>query len=344
MVTLKDIAFRVNRSVTTVSRALSECSDVSPDTIRMVKEAAAQMGYVPNSLARRLQKRSTDTIGVVAPVSSKGYAESFFCELLAGVGEEASARGYDLLVAYATEATELSIYRKLITERRVDGFIISRTLRKDPRVDFLREANFPFAVFGRVDGPQDYPYVEEDGAYAMCRIADHLVARGHRRIACIAPPLSVMYAYQRFRGLSERLGELGFPLSDDMARLGGFDQQDGYVQAGILLDLPDPPTAIVGFNDIIAFGAINAVKEKGRKVGSDIAVTGFDDIPMASYFRPPLTTVRQPLHAIGKQVTQLLIDCIQQRCLGDGSGTATAESLESRQILLRPDLIIRESS
>ena len=157
MVTLKDLALRVDKSVTTVSRALAGCPDVSKETIRMVREAAKEMGYVPNSIAQRLQKQSSDTIGVVAPVSSKGYAEPFFCEFLAGIGEQAAQFGYDLLVAYAHENNEMNIYSKLVLGRKVDGFILSRTLVDDPRAKYLDSIGFPFAAFGCIDGLQDYP-------------------------------------------------------------------------------------------------------------------------------------------------------------------------------------------
>ena len=341
MVTLKDIGLRVNRSVTTVSRALSGCSDVSPDTIHLVQETAKQMGYVPNTLAQRLQKKSADTIGIIAPVSSMGYAESFFCELLAGIGEEASSQGIDLLVAYAKEENEMAIYKKLVTGGRVDGFIISRTLKNDPRVNYLSSVRFPFAAFGMVENHQDFPFVEEDGEYAMAQLVDHLVDKGHTRIACICPPLSVMFSAVRLRGVRKRLLELGIELDPSLVREGSFGQKDGYEQTNILLDLPNPPTAIIGFNDTIAFGAINAAKERGLKIGRDLAVTGFDDIPMASLYRPPLTTVNQPIHEIGGMVTRLLLQSIQEK---NPKKNQVHYGLEKSQILLRPKLIIREST
>ncbi|WP_320128987.1 LacI family DNA-binding transcriptional regulator [uncultured Sphaerochaeta sp.] len=341
MVTLKDIGHKVNRSVTTVSRALAGCSDVSPDTILIVRKAAEEMGYFPNTLAQRLQKQSADTIGVIAPVSSKGYAESFFCEFLAGIGEEASNQGIDLLVAYAQEEDELSNYRKLISGRRVDGFILSRTLRDDPRVQFLNSLQFPFAAFGMIEGTSSLPYVEEDGEYAMGLVVEHLVSKGHTRIACICPPLSVLFAAKRLSGVQAKMKQLGLVLDPQLIREGSFDQKDGYEQTKSLLSLPNPPTAIIGFNDIIAFGAINAAKEQGLKIGKDLAVTGFDDIPMASMYRPALTTIRQPIREIGKMVTKLLLDTIKEKNAGI---VLPEEALKDRQILLKPELIIRKST
>ncbi|MEA5032881.1 MAG: LacI family DNA-binding transcriptional regulator [Sphaerochaeta sp.] len=348
MVTLKDIAQKVDRSVTTVSRALAGCPDVSKETIRIVREAAQEMGYVPNSMAQRLQKQSSDTIGVVAPVSSKGYAEPFFCEFLAGIGEQAAQFGYDLLVAYAQEHNEMGIYRKLVSGRKVDGFILSRTLVDDPRAHYLHSIGFPFAAFGRIDGMQDYPYVEEDGEYAMELVAEHLVSRGHTRIACICPPQSVLYSKVRLEGLRRGLESRGIRLDPEMIGMGAFDQEDGYAHACTLLEHPHPPTAIVGFNDLIAFGAINAGKDRGLRIGSELAVTGFDDIPMAAMYRPPLTTVRQPIKEIGQMVTSSLIDTIQEKYSKTGRDGLVAEShqdtVSHRQLLLRPNLVVRNST
>ncbi|PKL12568.1 MAG: LacI family transcriptional regulator [Spirochaetae bacterium HGW-Spirochaetae-8] len=332
MVTLKDIAVEVNRSVTTVSRALAGCSDVNKETAELVRTVAKRMGYVPNTYAQRLQKQTTDTVGIVAPPSSKGYAEPFFSEFLAGIGEKATEFGYDMLVAYAREENQMAIYRKLVEGRRVDGFILYRTLRNDPRVNYLHSIGFPFTSFGQVENLKDYAYIDEDGEYAMQMIARHLVDRGHRRIGCICPPLSVMYAYTRLNGLVKGLKELGLELDPELVREGYFDQKDGYEQALILLDHPNPPTAIVGFNDLIAFGVINAAKTRGLHIGSEFAVTGFDNGQMAAFYRPPLTTISQPTYEIGGLLLKLLIDN-----LGNTKDPKP-------QIFLRPKLIVRESS
>lgn len=341
MVTLKDIAERLHISITTVSRALAGYSDVSPETIRLVRNTATEMGYVPNSIAQRLQKKVTDTIGVVVPYSAKGYGEPFFSELLAGIGKEASEQGLDLLVAYAKREKELSFYKKLIDGRRVDGFVISRTLCHDERIDYLSSIDFPFASFGMVENKQDFPFVEEDSDYAMACVVDHLAGKGHTRIACIAPPLSVMFSAVRLRAVRKHMELIGLSLPDEMVCIGSFDQKDGYVQAHKLLDLPHPPTAIICFNDSIAFGAINAGKERGLSIGTDLAITGFDDVPMAELYRPPLTTVHQPIADIGSLVTKLLIKAIQEK---HPTYRAKADGIENMQIILCPTLIIRESS
>jgi len=183
-----------------------------------------------------------------------------------------------------------------------------------------------------VENLHDYAYIDEDGEYAMELVARHLFERGHRRIGCICPPLTVMYAYTRLNGLVKGLNNLGLDLDPDLIREGYFDQKDGYEQAMVLLGHPNPPTAIVGFNDLIAFGVINAAKNRGLHIGSEFAVTGFDNGQMAALYRPPLTTISQPTYEIGGMLFQLLIQNL---------GNVKAPK---PQILLIPELIVREST
>ena len=360
MVTLKDIALRVNRSITTVSRALAGYSDVSPETIELVRTAAHEMSYVPNTIARRLRNKSTETIGFVIPDSSGGYSEAFFNEFLAGVSKRASSLGYDLLVAVANDKNdELSTYNKLITEGKVDGFILTRTYRNDARVEFLNNTAFPFAMFGRVEHLDAIPYIDEDGEYAMGLIVQHLLQRGHTRIACIGQPQTIMFSHIRLKSVIYHLNQAGISLPPEFIRMGYFTQKEGYDQSYELLSQQSPPTAIICFNDLLAFGAINAGKDMGLSIGQELAVTGFDDIPMSAHYRPPLTTILQPIQNIGGMVVDLLIDNI--RAIKGDIPLNSSNSLEhgkikipknwkieatrhNNQLLLQPELIIRETT
>lgn len=335
MATLKDISAKVGRSVTTVSRALANCSDVSPETIRIVHEVAKELRYEPNIQARRLQKQSSDTIGIVTPVSSKGYAEPFFCEFLAGVGEAAAESGYDLMVTYAKhEDEELEIYKKLVQCRKVDGFILYRTLQVDARVDYCKRIGIPFAVFGQVENHKDYSFIDVNGYSAMENLAEYLVSLGHKRIGCLCSNMQLTSAKRRFQGLCDGLAKNSIILSEENFIEGCYDQKDGYEKARILFSKPDRPTALVCFSDLVAFGAINAAKDLGLHVGADVSITGFDDIQMAEFYRPPLTTVRQPIQKIGYQVTQFLLEKLLSK-----------EGIEcNKQIVLDPELIVRSSS
>ncbi|RLD07032.1 MAG: LacI family transcriptional regulator [Chloroflexi bacterium] len=333
VVTLKDIAKETGKSITTVSRALNDYGDVSVATKELVHRVAGELGYTPNIFAQRLQKQNTDTIGLIFPTFGPRFSDPFFSELLAGIGNQAADLGYDLLVSTrAPGDEEIKAYRAMVQGRRVDGFVLVRTRRKDARVECLQEADYPFVAFGRAKGRYEFPYVDEDGLYGMRLLTRHLISLGHRRIACISPPPELMFAHYRLQGFKDGLTEAGIPTDDALLRVGNLTQRDGYEQAKILLDLPSPPTAIAACNDLMAFGAMSAAQDRDLVVGKDISITGFDNIPMAEYSHPSLTTLHQPLYQIGAMVCKMLIRLLQ------------GEELDEKKILLKPELIVRQSS
>jgi LacI family transcriptional regulator len=312
---------------------LNDFDDVSAETKELIRRTAAEMGYVPNSLAQRFQKRKTDTIGLILPTFGPRFSDPFFSELLAGIGNVAANRGYDLLVSTrAPGDEELQTYRQMVQGHRVDGLVVVRTRRQDERIEYLRSVEFPFVAFGRAEGELDFPYVDEDGLTGMKLVADHLVDLGHQRIACIASPPDLMFSQYRLDGLRSRMQECNVPLDSDLIRVGDLTQRSGYEQATELLALPSPPTAIVAFNDLMAFGAMSAAQNRGLIVGLDVSIAGFDNIPMAAHSHPPLTTVDQPIYQIGSMVCEMLVKCVKNVVL------------QQTQVLLQPELIVRESS
>lgn len=332
-VTIRDIARHVGKSITTVSRALNDFDDVSAETKQSVRQAAADLGYTPNTLAQRLQKRTTDTLGLVIPTSGPRFSDPFFSEFLAGVGNTAARLGYDLLVATrAPGESEVSTYLSSMAAHRVDGFIVVRTRCDDARINLLRERRFPFVAFGRVEGVLDFPYVDEDGAAGMAAVVFHLHDLGHRRLACIAPPAALMFARHRLDGLRSAWEALGMSLRDLVVVESDLTQRGGYQAAGGLLDREPRPTAIVACNDLMAIGAMTAAQERGIRVGRDLSITGFDNTPMAEHSHPPLTTVDQPIYQIAGTLCEMLV-----RRLRD-------ETAPVEQMLLTPSLIVRQST
>ncbi len=331
-VTIKDIAKRTGKSVTTVSRALHGYNDVSPETRALIVRVAQEMGYTPNRLAQRLQKQRTDTIGFILPTFGPRFSDPFFSEFLAGIGNAAGEAGYDLLVSTQPPGEkELDAYRQKVMGRQVDGFVVVRTRCHDPRIQYLKEVKAPFVAFGRTEDDLDYPFVDEDGAAGMRMLVEHLLRLGHRRIAYISPPLEFTFARDRLRGVEGALEEAGIPLASEYLVYGDLTQRSGLMRARALLALPQPPTAIIAGNDLMALGAMSAAQQVGLQVGRDLAIAGFDDIPMAETAHPPLTTVHQPIYKIGRMLTEMLIQIIQ------------GHPPESTQILLRPQLMIRQS-
>ncbi len=300
-VTLKDIAQKLNVSITTVSRALAGYSDISPSTRERVQQLAAEMGYVPNMTARQLQKQSTDTIGFIIPTTGPRFADPFFSEFLAGVGNEATAHGFDLLVSTrAPGEEEQKAYARLARSRRVDGFVIVRTRRQDWRIQYLSDLGFPFVAFGRAELDLDFPYIGMDGRLGIRAVMDHLIGLGHERIAFIAAPPDLYFSHERTLGYQESLMVHGLPFDPRMVVTGDLTQRGGYEATRQLLAVIPQPTAIVASNDTMALGAMSAIQDANLVVGRDIAVTGFDGISQGEHSHPPLTTVAQPVYEIGQ--------------------------------------------
>jgi len=332
-VSIKDIAKRVNRSITTVSRALNDYDDVSPETKQLILKTAKEMGYSPNTFAQRLQKQQSDTIGLILPTFSPRFSDPYFSELLAGIGNMAADLGFDLLVSTRSPGPEeIEAYKKLIEGERVDGFIVVRTRNQDARIEYLLSRDFPFVAFGRTDDCDRFSFVDEDGYFGMQLVAEHIASLDHKIIGCITPHPDLAFTEKRLGGLKDGLAKFNLKLNEKYIKSGDLTQKSGYELGKELLDLPVKPTAIIACNDLMAFGVMSAVQERGLLVGEDISVTGFDDIPMSEFSHPPLTTVHQPVYQIGRRVCEMLVKIIQ-----NGHG-------EQKQVLLKPKLVIRQST
>jgi len=333
-VTLKDIARKVGYSVTTVSRALNDYDDVNEETKLLIKRVAQEMGYHPNVIAQSLQRRRTNTVGYIVPATDRYLLDPYFLELLAGVGDGAADYDFDLLISTCKPMApqEHLVYERMVKGRRVDGIVVARTRCDDERIAYLMSEGFPLVAFGRTASEQDFPYLDVDGKRGVCEATKYLIGLGHRRIGFISPSLYLMFAEHRLAGYKRALQENGLELDSNLVIEGNLTQAGGHQRMEQLLNLKEPPTAVVTGNDLMAFGAMEAAQERGLVVGRDVAVIGFDDVPLAAYFRPTLTTIRQPIYDIGKKLSQTLIEIIK--------GEEPAE----RQIILQPELVIRESS
>lgn len=330
--TIKDIARKIGKSTTTVSRALHDYDDISPETKQLVRKVAAELGYIPNTLAQRLQKQQSDTLALILPTYGPRFSDPFFSEFIAGVGNQAARQGYDLLVSTRPPGEEeLQTYQYNVQGKRVDGFVLVRIRCQDARIDYLRKAGFPFVAYGSTEGDLDFPLVDVDSRQGMALVVEYLTNLGHRRIACITPPMDLMFAHHRLNSVRSGLESRGIPCDEDLIVMSDLTQAGGYQQAWKLLEAPNPPTAIIACNDLMALGAMSAAQERGLRVGIDISITGFDDIAQAEHSHPPLTTVRQPIEKIGEKVCEMLVKIIHQ------------ETLEKTQLILQPELIVRQS-
>lgn len=331
-VTLKSLATATGFSVTTVSRALAGYPDVSEATRRRILDEAERQGYEPNLLGRMLQGQRSLTIGMVMPASGPQFPDPFFAQFVAGAGTEAARAGFDLLLSPQDTPSELAVYRRMVAGRRVDGLLLLRTRINDPRIAYLAEAGLPFVVFGRTEGVDHYAYTDVDGVAGQAALTEHLLALGHRRIAYVTPPHDLMFTRYRLQGYQQALEKAGLMPDPALIVEAELNEQAGKQAAAALLALPDPPTAIMAGNDQTAIGVMHAVRARGLRVGDDVAVGGYDDIPAAEHLNPPLTTIHQPIFEIGLELVRRLVSLIH--------GVPPAEL----QSLISPELRVRTST
>jgi LacI family transcriptional regulator len=331
--TLKSIAKATGFSITTVSRALGGFNDVNEVSRRLIIEEAIQQGYEPNLQARALQTRRTQTIGLILPVSGPDFHDPFFSELIAGIGNIISSSRFDLLLSSHNPVNgELEQYRKIVAGRRVDGLILIRTRYSDQRIQYLSQTQMPFVSFGRTSTIDKFVYVDLDGIVAQSMMTQHLIDLGHRRIAFITPPQELMFSLFRLQGFRETMQRNSIPIDELLIMGGDLTESGGSEMTEKLLQLTSPPSAIMCGNDLMALGAMDVIQRHGLRVGYDIAIGGFDDIPLAQYIHPSLTTIHQPIYQIGQQLARTLLKMITE----DFSGIPP--------VLIQPELIIRRSS
>jgi LacI family transcriptional regulator len=326
-VTIKDVAREARVSVASVSRALNGHSNVTDETRRRILRVAKELRYMPHGAARSLITRRTQTIGALLP----DLHGEFFSELIRGVDLAARTRGLHLLVSSSHgDANEAAAALRAMLGR-VDGMLVM-----SPHVDasFLRDnlpAGLPIVLLNTPITGQRYAALNIDnfgGAYAMVR---HLVGRGHRRIALIAGPENNFDAAERLRGYRSAMEKFA-PKALAQVLRGDFTEESGYRAGQQLLELRQRPQAVFAANDIMAAGCLNALKEAGVRVPQDIALAGFDDIPIAHFVTPPLTTVRVRIADLGARALDRLVAVIDDE-------TAVHNSIQ----MLDTELVVRQS-
>lgn len=334
-VTIREVARRAGVSIATVSYVLNESAPISEETRARVLAAATELGYRPSALARSLRARQSHTIGYSWHHVPRDRWHPILDPFLYSMAQAAEAQGYHILTfAQPTDGDLWLPYQELMLTGRVDGFILSETNRDDPRVRYLLDHAFPFVAFGRANEDWDFPYVDVDNAAGTRMAVEYLAGLGHRRIAVIAWPEDSLTGSYRLQGYLEAMEDARLPVDPAWMIRTEHSEGAGRQAMQALLALPPDrrPTAVVTMSDLMAIGAMNALYEAGFQPGRDVSVVGFDDVPMAQYLRPPLTTLRQPVAEVGERVVQMLLRLIR------------GEPLPERRVLLPPRLIVREST
>ena len=308
MVTIKDVAREAKMSVATVSRVLNESGPVSEDTRQLIREVAGRMHYVPHSGARSLITSKTETIGVLLPDL---YGE-FFSEVIRGMDDTAQKNGFHLLIsrAYADRHGIETAMRAM--RGRVDGVV---AMTPDLDEESLRNlpSTIPVVLLCSVPRGNEIDSLTIQNCRGAKEMVAHLTSLGHRRIAIIKGAARNYDAAERLRGYRLALREAGIDREPSLERDGDFTEASGYAAALELLALKNRPTAIFAANDSMAIGALSALRESGVQIPEQMAVAGFDDIPLARYMDPPLSSVHVPICELGARAVEILLHGITHK-------------------------------
>jgi DNA-binding LacI/PurR family transcriptional regulator len=332
-VTLKEVAAKAGVSYQTVSKVIHGKAHVSANTEARIWEAIRALNYHPNSTARNLRHQRSQMIGYSwRRVPSDQFNPVLEKFLQSMIETAASCDYYILPFAFPENNAQIDVYQELIQTRRVDGFILSSTNLNDRRIQFLQQAKIPFVAFGRANPDWDFPYIDVDGSAGIVQAVNYLYNLGHRRIAIIAWPESSLAGSNRLSGYFEGMHACGIEPDPLWIARGEHSAAFGrQATAGFLrLEACRRPTAIIAISDLMAVGAMLEIQDRGLEIPRDLSVIGFDDVPMAQYLRPSLTTLRQPIWEIG----QLAIENLLQQIHGESF---------SEKKLLPPELILRDS-
>jgi len=302
---MRDVAQHAGVSVTTVSHVINNTRPVSYELRMRVTEAMQELGYQTNILARGLRKGETLTVGVILPDS----ANPFFAEVARGVEDASFMNGYSVILCNTDSNLEKErIYTDVLVKKQVDGILFIAAGLSTENIQSLLDREMPLVIVDRQVPEVNVDCVLTNNRQGGYLAAHHLISLGHRRIGCIVGPENIRSSLERLTGYRDAIQEAGLPFDKTLIVKGDFQYESGYEAAHRLLTIDDPPSAIFAFNDLMAVGALSYALEKGYPVPAGLSVVGFDDVRLAVYANPPITTVMQPKYEIGELATQILLE------------------------------------
>lgn len=330
-VTRNDVARAAGVSVATVSYVVNNGPrSVSPETHAKVLKAIAALGYRPNALARNLRRQQTTTIAVLVPETRNPA----FLEVAIGVESAAFQKDFTVILCHSDNYVERELrYVEMLGRERVAGAVWVPVAGNPEPLRRLREYEIPTVVVDRLlPETENAITVVSDNFRGGYLVTEHLIQLGHRRVAFIDSPITTSPIAERQRGYRSALLDHGFPVDEALiVKSEGFRIEDGLNVTLELLSLESPPTAVFCYSDMMAFGVMRAANEAGLSVPNELSVVGFDDIPQAAYFFPPLTTVANPIFDLGRRAAELVLDLI--------SGKTVAQ-----RTVLPIEVVIRQST
>ena len=329
MATIKDVARLAGVSTTTVSHVMNKTRFVAENTTKKVAAAVDELNYAPSAVARSLKSNSTRTIGMLVTKSTN----LFFAQVIHGVEEFCYTQGYSLILCNTDgNISKLHDYLRMLTEKRVDGLLIMCSDLHPKNVDLLQKnKDLPLLImdWGTQDLTTDC--IQDNAKEGGYIATQHFIENGHTKIACITGPLEKRTCQMRLEGFRMALEEAGIKENSDWVIEADFECESAVKAALQLLEQKERPTAVFCFNDTMALAAISAFRGAGLKIPQDISIIGYDNIEIAPFFSPPLTTVHQPKNRLGQTAVKLLLERIANK--------------ESQQKIyeLKPELVSRHS-
>jgi LacI family transcriptional regulator len=327
-VTIVDVANEAGVSYATVSRVVNNKDHVSPEKRERVLRAMARLGYTVNTQARSLAGGSSHVVGLLVNYLISDYVVKIMC----GIDTALQAHQYDLVMYSAhTQYSKESTYVTKLTRHLAEGLLLVLPQQAQSYLDALRQRHFPHVLVDYLSDGEQAPSVATTNFRGAYEATAYLLQLGHRRIGLITGDLETGCARQRLEGYKAALKDYHVLADSHLIYQGLFFQTQGYQGAHHLLALPDPPTAIFASNDQMAFGVMEAARERGLRLPEDLSVVGFDDILQASHVHPQLTTVRQPMEEMGHRAALLLLQYIAH------------PDAEIERVELPTELVVRES-
>ncbi|HKE19402.1 MAG TPA: LacI family DNA-binding transcriptional regulator [Kofleriaceae bacterium] len=331
--TLEAVASLAGVSRATVSRVVNGSPKVSPAAQEAVTEAIGALGYVPNRAARSLVTRRTDTLVlIVHERPDTVFEDPFFARVLRGVNAALDATELQLVLLQARGDRQRERALRYVGNGHVDGVLLISLHGDDPMPAAITAAGIPLVVMGRPLSGERGDYVDADNAAGGHEAVRHLVAAGRRCLATVTGSLDMSVGRDRLSGYVEAVRAAAMPAAAGRVAHGDFTEASGHRAMKLLVEATTDIDGVFVASDLMALGALRALRELGRRVPDDVAVVGFDDAPLAAYADPPLTTVRQPVERLGQEMVRLLLDR-----LSEPAG-------EPKAIILPTELVVRSSA
>src|SRR5437588_4811673 len=329
--TLKELAARAKVHPSTISRVVNQDPSlrVAPATRARIEALLRETEYRPNGVARGLKLRQTLVLAVVIP----DITNPFFGALFRGIEDGAAPRGYQVLLCNTDGSPDRQqAHLHSLIARRVDGIILASSFLKDPAVRWLRHQHVPYVLVNRFSDEGADPFVGSDDVAGARLATQHMTGLGHKRTGHLAGQSTVSTGVLRRRGFQAALAEAGLDVRPELVAESGFVEEGGARAMERLLSLPEPPTAVFAVTDMVAVGAYGLARGLGLRLPEDVAIVGYNDIPLASRLVPGLSTVHVPIHEFGSAAARLLLEQIE-----------TGDAIR-RRVIFNPELIVRGST